>query len=55
MYYSCTPGVTCDINLVYNNFTSNAADNKGGAVLWVNKNATTAIKSDQTQRRMLSH
>jgi hypothetical protein len=43
IWYGCMPGSQCDVNLVFNEFIGNEADNKGGALLWVNKNVTTGV------------
>ena len=51
IYYSCEPrklleGEECDVILDGNLFEANVADNKGGALRYVNKNFTT-VYNDQ--------
>ena len=43
IFYSCDPDIIddCNVGLTNNNFTSNFAINKGGALRWVNKNFTS--------------
>lgn len=43
IYFGCSPGLNCNVSLAFNVFTENKAENKGGAILWVNQNFTTAI------------
>ena len=40
IFYQCDPNTDCNLTLANNTFIANQAKNKGGALLWVNRNIT---------------
>jgi hypothetical protein len=44
----------CSFNLAGNTFIANQANNKGGAILWVNQNVTAEKHPYQARRNLCS-
>ena len=57
IYFKCNPLVTsekCEVILDNNLFEGNFAENKGGALRYINRNFTTAYNHSKSGRRVLS-
>ena len=58
IYYGCNPSTIsedeeCNVTLDSNVFQGNTAQNKGGAMRYINRNFTTTFIERETGRRML--